>query len=257
MKRPYGWSVCVPPEGAAKNLWMTEQALDLLKPECWMNWLSTPFVDHPGYTPTMGREFDYNAVQLRMRANSDESWIWLNEPERPEQANKTPIQAVKMTRQFLNAGWDIDAAFNWCGPNCAVNLADHNGEAWMREYLKLLRLSGLKGPSYVGIHLYNSTDRLMVQRTFDKLPSWRYQFLGFDTPIVVTEFCAENQPLSFQIEVMDVARHMLSDGKIKGAYWFYAFYTGWWPNCCLCEVDPSKTETMRLTDLGKHWVSLR
>lgn len=44
---------------------------------------------------------------------------------------------------------------------------------------------------------------------------------------------------------------------VMGVYWFAGYDYGLWPNCALCEVDPGKLQTMRLTPLGQHWKSLQ
>ena len=40
-------------------------------------------------------------------------------------------------------------------------------------------------------------------------------WLGDDTPVVVTEFCATNEPLAAQIEVMDEVHAMLLERQNK------------------------------------------
>ena len=261
MIRPYGWNVCIPPVGD----WRSAQSLALLQPDRWLNWWHNDYsFAVPGYTPMVWRTVDVPAVQERMRAHPAETWLLFNEPERPEQANLLPTVAVAETHTFLNAGWEVGAEFNWCGPNVTINTSDHPGSPWWREYMRQLRLGGINRPSVYGIHLYNSTSRAHVRLMLERLETSRGPggWLGDDTPVVVTEFCATNEPLAAQIEVMDEVHAMLLEGRIKGAYWYMAWSTSTgngneWPNCRLCEVDPDRPFTMRLTELGKHWMELK
>ena len=262
MIHPYGWAVCVPHIGD----WRSAQSLDLLQPDRWMNWSLDPQgLSCPGFTPMVWGRVDVPAVQARMRANPGETVLLFNEPERPKQANLDGSRCrCRNAASSFVAGWDTDADFNTCGPNVAINTHDFPGEPWLREYMRQLRLKSVNRLSQYGIHLYNSHTRAHVRETWDRLEEWRGPsgFLGRDTPIVVTEFCAADKDVAAQIEVMDEVHTMLLDGSIKGAYWYMAWSTSTgqgdeWPNCRLCEVDPVKPETMRLTELGKHWLSLK
>lgn len=260
MKQPYGWNVCVPRE-TTQGAWQVEQELALLKPDRWMDWHYQPLADAPNFTPMVwGPPLDVAAIQARMLAYPGECWMLMNEPENDWQARLNPAQAVDLTRQFLRAGWDVDAEFNWCAPNCAVNMYPDD-EAWPKEYMRLLRLGGINRPSVYGIHGYHSTDRRMVQVLWRKVEQWRGSkgWMGQDAPIVITEACAENEPYAAQVEVMDELFVLLKRGAVKGVYWFSTHAAGVsvWPNACLTEFDPNTPNTVRLTALGKHWVALK
>jgi hypothetical protein len=172
--------------------------------------------------------------------------------------------------KFLVLARSLDVDVNWVGPNCAINMDAqptelHSGVQWWREFLRLLRRAGVPGPSYHGIHLYHSTDLSMLRATWAMLrDEWRWQWMG-QAPVIVTEACAENEPLHRQVEVMNELWRLyqigLADGPagqngVMGVLWFVA-YANQWPNCHLVEVDTSKHEAMRLTALGRHWVELR
>lgn len=281
MKNPYGWGACFAQPRDLAYLWQLEQSLDLLQPERWMTWHWEQPVDAPGFVPTLWSDWymrpQYrDSIVRRLREHGPETWLFLNEPHLREQANMTPQAAVDTAFWLLNLAKSEGVGINWCGPNCAINMHDGplSGKAWMQEFLRLLRRSGISAPSQYGVHLYNGTDRHMVSSTWANLRhEWRWQFLGNDKPVIITEHCAENEPLKRQIEVMDAmaalyeigcARPTSLDG-VRGVYWFVAHdyrqlqpnspFT--WINCALCEVDPDKRETMRLTPLGRHWKSLQ
>jgi hypothetical protein len=110
----------------------------------------------------------------------------------------------------------------------------------------------------------------MFQEIWKAMREWRWQFIGRDAPLIITEVCAENQPLARQIEIMDECHRLLQIGLregpsgqngIMGAFWFVAGQrndgVGHWPNCALTEIDTAKQQTMRLTPLGQHWKALQ
>lgn len=268
---PYGWNVCVRSESPA---WQSQQALELLQPDRWMNWHYLPFVNAPGYVPTL---YSYPApeaaIMARLLAHPDETWLFLNEPHLLEQANMTPKEGVDAAFWLLNLAHANDVAINWCGPNCAINMHDGgsmSGQEWWREWLRQLRQAGIVRPSFHGVHLYHSTNRAMMNATWsDLLTNWRWQWMG-DGPVVITEMCAENQSYAIQCEVMDAAFALYQQGRtdgpagergVMGVYWFVATHkpsgSGAWPNCVLCEPDPDRVQTMRLTPLGKRWKALQ
>jgi hypothetical protein len=117
-----------------------------------------------------------------------------------------------------------------------------------------------------GIHMYHSTDRAMLQSTWFALRNdWRWQWMG-SGPVIITEVCAQNEPLAKQVEVMDECFKLLVIGRrdgpagqngAMGAFWFITHHHRSWPNCALTEPDPDKVQTMRLTPLGRHWKSLQ
>lgn len=282
MKNPYGWGACFAQPRNLAYLWQLEQSLELLQPERWMTWHWEQPVDAPGFVPTLWSNYCMqphyrDSIVKRLQEHGPETWLFLNEPHLAVQANMTPQEAVDMAFWLLNLAREVGADINWCGPNCAVNMHDGplSGKAWMQEWLRLMRRAGIGGPSQYGVHFYNGTDRAMVSNIWTTLRNeWRWQFMGKDLPVIVTEHCAENNPLHMQIEVMDELARLYEIGLmqggggldgIRGAYWFVAFdysrlHPGSpfdWPNCTLCEVDPDKTQTMRLTPLGRHWKDLQ
>jgi len=278
VNRPYDWNVCIRTESP---VWQSQQALELLEPSCWMNWHFDEFgVVGDGFVPTIwGRHVmapeRRAAVLASLDAHPDSTWLMVNEGHLREQADMSPSQAVDLALWFIGLARHEGIAMNWCGPNAAINMpALHAGGVtgldWWREFLRELRQAGIPRPSLHGVHMYHSTDRGMFRRTLETLErDWRWQWMG-DGPLVITEMCAENQPLHEQIAVMDAAFEALTVGiaagptskwGVQGVFWFVATGApggqGDWPNCVLCEVDPTKRETMRLTPLGRHWKELQ
>jgi hypothetical protein len=251
-------SVCVPRE-VGNPPWAINGALKLLQPDHWLDWHfnGDTIFDWPNYVPmAWGDVRPGAAMQARMRAHPEgETWIVINEGNQRGQANFTTEQAVQFWVEFIWAARQIKARVNLIGPNEAINL-DGGAEYW-RKFLRALREAGIPDPSMHGIHMYNSTDRRMVDDIWQRLSSW--QWIG-KQPIYVTEVCAENQPLQYQIEVMNRMHDLYKAGKIKGCFWFAALKSEWggisWPNCALCVADQA-TQTVRLTELGEHWMSLK
>lgn len=281
MKTFYGWNICVGRPGAdTKNMWQSQQALELLQPAHWMNYHWEPEgLQAPGYVPIIwgkhAREPKHrDSVVKALRDNPDHTWLFINEGHLREQANITPAEGVDLALWWINLAHSTGVNMNWCGPNAAINMgAQHgggmSGVAWWREFLKRLRKKGLVAPSAHGIHMYNTTDQRMFETVWSYLREWRWQFIGKDQPLIITEVCAENQLLRFQAEVMDECHNLMRIGLhegpsgqngVMGVFWFVA--SDWstqmdWPNCRLAERDPGKQRTMRLTPLGEHWKALQ
>jgi hypothetical protein len=277
METFYGWNLCVR-RNEGEPLWMSQKSLELLQPAHWMNYHWEPEgLQAEGYVPIIWGKHaalpQYRAsVVDALRAYPDNTWLFINEGHLQEQANITPAEAVDLALWWINLADETGVNMNWCGPNCAINMAAQHagglsGVEWWREFLKRLRKKGIVAPSAHGIHMYNSTDRVMFQTVWSFLREWRWQFIGRDGPIIITEVCAENQPLEQQIEVMDECHRLLRIGLREGpagqngtmgVFWFVSWdVSGFWPNCALTEVDPDKCETMRLTPLGRHWLELK
>lgn len=276
MNTPYGWNVCLPWQGDPAMLWKTQQALELLQPDRWMDFFCAEPVDFPGYVPTVRSWHLENpvapAVIERLRNHPDgETWIVFNEGHVDGQDDLSPSHARDLALKFINLARALDVDMNWCGPNASVNYpAQHagglSGAAWWREFLRLLRLAGIGAPSMHGLHLYHSTNREMLLDTWRRLTDeWRDAWIG-TKPVIVTEVCAQNERFEYQCAVMGECFRLYQTGREQGpagrdgamgVFWFIGYDHGLWPNCALVEVDPDKVQTMRLTPLGRHWKSLQ
>jgi len=273
---PYGWSVNVWWEANPAFLWRTRQALELLQPDHWMDYYCAEPVQFPGYVPTV-RSWHLDGpippeVTGRLAAHpAGETWLFLNEAHSREQDDRTPAKARDLALRFINLARSLDVDMNWCGPNCAVNMPAQptelfTGAQWWKEWLRLMRRAGVPRPSYHGLHMYHSRTRSAIEAFWGSLvEQWRWQWLG-DGPLIITEACGEDQPLAQQIQVMDALWRLYdlgrregptSKGGVQGVFWFAAWDGGLWPNCALTEIDPTKSETMRLTPLGRHWLELK
>jgi hypothetical protein len=256
---------------------MSQQSLELLQPDHWMNYHWEPEgLQAPGYVPIIWGKHaalpQYRAsVVDALRAYPDNTWLFVNEGHLQEQANITPAEGVDLALWWIKLADETGVNMNWCGPNCAINMAAQHagglsGVDWWRKFLRTLRLTGIPSPSSHGIHMYNSTDRTMFRLIWAALQTWRWQWIG-TLPIYITEVCAENQPYEHQAAVMDECHKLLQIGLdqgpagqdgVMGVFWFVSWdVSDFWPNCALTEVDPTKHETMRLTPLGRHWLELK
>ena len=270
MKAPNGWGVCLPWVGDPGRLWMTREALRLLDPEVWTDYFCEEPVAHPGYIP-MVRSWHLSgtipeAVTRRLTANPDgETWFLFNEPHMDDQDDCSPKDAANLVLKFLNLAHSVGSNVNWSGPNCAVNYPSRgsslSGKEWHQKFLKTARQKSLY-PSGNGIHMYFSRNRVQLEDTWRTLINeWRWRWLG-KGPVDISEVCAENASFDEQVSVMDACAELLeayrkegptSQNGARSVLWFAAWDYGLWPNCALCEVDPAKTQTMRLTPLGEHW----
>jgi len=277
MENLYGWNVCLPWQGDPAKLWMTRQTLELLTPDRWMDYFCTEPVEWPGYVPTV-RSWHLDGIiapGVRERLYdhpNGETWIFLNEGHVAGQDDVTPARARDLALKFINLAREMDVDMNWCGPNASINFPSQHaggfsGQAWWREFLRLLRLAGIGSPSMHGVHLYHSTDRAMLQSAWQMLRrDWLWQWIGKGKPVIITEVCAEDQPYEYQAAVMGECYRLYQTGREQGpagdegamgVFWYAGYDYGLWQNSALCEVDPGKSETMRLTALGRHWKSLQ
>jgi hypothetical protein len=56
---------------------------------------------------------------------------------------------------------------------------------------------------------------------------------------------------------MDEMREMLEREDVTGVYWYSTHrYENVWPSSSLCEVDAG-TQTVKLTELGEYWKSIK
>ena len=265
MIRPLGWSVCVPRETVQGRLWIPEQELNILRPDHWLDWSYEPIVEHPGYTPMMwsGEPSTMSGVVKRVKEHPGETVLLFNEPDREDQADTPETVARRQTQQLLTALWadDMeDVEFQLAAPGVAINMLNEkgiNGLEWAEEYMRQMRRR-VVGMSYIHIHSYRGNSIEQLTSAWLAFQKW-YRVWGGAKPVVISEVCAENIP--DQRRVLDWLRNLLylgEDGGVVGVYWFSTHPSNvcFWPNACLCEVNEEGT-AMQLTDLGKHWLSIR
>lgn len=264
MNRPNGWSWCAPREFVIGGReYIVAQELELLKPAHWMDWSYLPITPSDVYTPMLWTGNDAGlsgAVNYLAEHPTGETILLWNEPERPEQANMSPEKARIWTQRFLREMWDTGVEFQWAAPGISINMQDYDGLAWLTEYVRLMRRTGISRPSYWHIHSYRANTVNQLLCAWDNWLEW-WKAWGKDAPVVISEVCAENALVDQQKRIMDACRELLRLGQNGGAigvYWFATHPTNvvHWPNAYLCELSSEGTD-MQLTELGRHWIGLK
>lgn len=244
-----GWGVCIAPQIGAEAM---STVLALLNPATWQAYGTWQNVAHPGRLPAIYSEalFDRAAVRAWLAAHPGDTWLLVNEPDEPSQANMTPTQGVALTLEFIDLARQVGNKFQWCSPQVTLKPA---GLAWLTEYMQIMRqYKGIHRPAYWAIHPYPSSSLAAFRAAWAAWRSW-YATWGSGAPVVLSEVCAENAPYAAQVAVMDEAKAMLNRGEVAGVYWYIASHApiNDWPNAAL--VD----DAGRLTALGQHWMALR
>lgn len=253
--RPTGWGLCIPLELVREHGdWIVEAELALFEPDCWMNWHYQPHAqDASRFIPMLWSPASYQTQGLTsvLSAHPDATWLLWNEPDHRLQANMTPRQAFDATLDFLRAQWDLGHEFQWAAPGVQLCNLD-----WLTEYVRLLRRHGVSRPSYWHIHSYSSNTLDTFRAGWRAWERWYTQW-GVETPVVLSEACAEARLLDQQRLVMDECRQLLSRERVVGVMWF-ASHLGsiGWTDYPLATVDPL-SRTVGLTDLGRHWLDLK
>lgn len=249
---PTGWGVCVPPQqGAAAML----AALNLLQPARWHGYGTWPDVAYPGRIPMIysAELFERATVAAWLEDNPGLTWMLPNEPERPEQAAMTWQQAVDMTLEFENMARVSGNPYRLCSPAVAIGMTDYDGLAWLTNLMTNLRqYHNHWRYAYWCVHPYRSSTLAQFRSSWARWLDW-YAVYGSGAQTVISEVCGENAPVSVQMQIMAECRAMLDRGEVAGVYWYAALNTpagSPWPNAML-------TSAGALTDLGRHWRSLR
>lgn len=260
MKRLSGFGACVPPELVGREgTWIVEREFDLLGPRCFLNWAPDQVIERDGFTfAPMVWNVSHLGQQVtnRMTSNPRETWLLWNEPERPEQANMTPVAAADMTRSFLRMAWDVGNEFQWAAPGVWIGPDANDGLAWATANAQNLRRRGISRPSYWHIHGYRYTTLAQFDDNWKRFETW-YATWGAGAPVILSEICAEAAPVANQIAIMDRVAGMLRSGELSAAFWFASHTSSseTWQNAELCDVD-TRAQTVRLKPLGEHFVGL-
>ncbi len=260
---PHGWSVCVSPQLIRQHgTWIADQELALLQPASWLNWNVTPCttardtVPESKFVPMLYSSGMLRKAHAELPEQPNTTWLLWNEPDRSDQANMTPTQAYTATLQFLRDAWEMGTSweFRWAAPGVWIDAQD--GLDWATEYVRLLRRHGIHRPSYWHIHSYRSPTMGHFARSWRDWQAW-YTVWGASAPVVLSEACAEGADFDTQRAVMDEMREMLEREDVTGVYWYSTHrYENVWPSSSLCEVDAG-TQTVKLTELGEYWKSIK
>ena len=259
MKRPAGWGVCIPKQTIASST-QVQQELDLLRPQSYMNWSSVPFgVETDAVFLPMLWDAGFSRNQLWESLTNDPGQIWLlwNEPERPEQANMTPLEAANLTCEFLSIAQTVDKEFQWAAPGVSVGWDDVDGLGWLTDYMTILRRRrGIMRPAYWHIHSYRSPRKSSFTDGWSKWVEW-YNVWGVGAPVILSEVCAEAASIEEQKGMIDLTNILLDTGSITAALWFstHASRVSNWVNAALTEMRTDGT--VALTELGRYWTDTR
>lgn len=261
LQRPHGFGICIPPQSVwADGAWIAEQELELLRPPWYMAWGPDALVADQRdavFCPMIYRDLDARHAS-RLAEEPGETWLFFNEPERPEQSGLTPEQARIATRVILRELQDVNVEFQTAFGGFAADMSDAPGTAWGANYFQLLRRrEAIRGGNYVHVHGYRSSSVAQFWRSWDKFRAW-YAVWGGGAPVILSEVCAENAPYSVQVDVMMAVQGMLNSGEIAAAAWFSAHVSSvssGWPNAALCNVDVAN-QRVSLTPLGQFYVGL-
>ena len=257
MQRPRGWGISIQPQGTGDQA--AGALLELLKPLCYHNWSIRPFaVDAPvTFAPSVysAALLDELAVAEEMAQRPGNTWLLLNEPERPEQAAMTPWAAMTTTQEFLSVAWAEGEEFQWAAPGVSVTTADYDGLEWLTEYVKLCRRRcGIQRPSYWHIHM-KAPSGAAFSAAWQRFENWWITW-GAGAPVIISEVCAQNAALSEQVSVMEQTDGLLISGHVAAAFWFTASPSTYveWPNAALATVAPGGRAM--LTPTGTAWMNI-
>lgn len=252
MIRPTGWGISIQPQETTNA--QAAAIAAALSPRWYHSWSVEPFagVTTP-FVPLVwdGRRTNEDARRRALQALRNHTWLMFNEPERPEQSGISPAAALDAVWEFLaDARWSAGVELQWAAPGVSLTTPDHDGLAWLTEFAQMCRRSGLSRPSYWHIHL-NAPSLSALRDAWLAWSRW-YETWGACAPVIVSEVCAQNAPLSAQVAVMDWVDGLLRAGLIAGAAWFIGAPSTFvdWPNSALCTLDGQRA---RLTPLGAVW----
>lgn len=262
--RPRGWGLCVPPqEWARHGTWVLDGVMAALQPARWHSWGIWPLSDAPGRVPMIfsDRWFDRDANRVATQqylANYPGcEWLLFNEPELSEQGNMTPELAVDVTLEFIDMARATGTEWQWMAPNVTLDTT-HDGLGWLTEYMSIMRRKkGIMRPSSWGIHPYTCNSVAALRESMRKWWTW-WDVWGSGAQTIITEVCAEDAPVAMQMAVMDECAAMLRNKEVAGVFWFatYASESIPWLHYPLAVLN-NETQTVALTDLGRHWKALQ
>lgn len=146
-------------------------------------------------------------------AAPDRAWFLLNEPNRPDQANLEPAEAIESIAKAIDVGIRRFAA-----PGVVIS-AHNEGYKWLNDYMSL------RGP--VGeawhIHLYdNRTPADFIARFYTFRDWMRRNFA--ERPVIVTETNAgylDDTTMQDNIDIMHgIAEFMEEEPLLQSVFWY-------------------------------------
>lgn len=230
----------------------TAEQIDSVGAGWWHDWTVRPIVPavQATFVPTVwgGFAYEFTALEAMCERGFQGPLMVLNEPDRPDQADMTPTDAVAVFEQVMAICPDV-----WLvGPR--VSHADwERGFPWTREFWSLwLAEHGHLPPATPAIHGYMTAagwrrylaDYQALLREFD----W-----PADTVAWVPEWnvpCADGRSPDDQARLFEEAMALLEASPLVGYHSPFVLHMGrgYWPNLeCAELVD----ENGRLTAVGE------
>lgn len=222
IRRPYDWSVCLPSqEWAAAGDWVVQKTLELLQPDHWHSWGNWPDSGYPGRIPAIfsTQYFDKDRVRRLMEAENGLFWMTVNEPEMPFQCNEDEEAIADLTCDLIDIGREADTEWQWGSPSVTLTAdgGSIGGLRWLTEWNKIMRRRrGVAKPFAWMIHPYNSGSVSAFHASMDAWWEW-YRVWGNNTPVVISEVCAEDAGEDVQADVMLECEKLLR-GAPQGDY---------------------------------------
>jgi len=218
------------------------RSLNMLQPQRWHNWgHSQQHMEDRRYTPTIwSPEWVSSAQTLKWLTEKypDRTWLLLNEPDYPGQADLPASDAAVFTRHWT--GWLGEARTALAGVTVSYHRVG-NALRWLDDYLA----AGGELPDAWHIHLYAPT----LADWKDCYARWRawYQQNGKNKPVILSETALFHTVSSAkQIEFMEYV-YNLTD--LEAVYWYGAIETETTPGLMTADGD--------LTELGEAFVRLK
>lgn len=265
------WGVCVPSqEWAQHGAWVIDGVMAALQPARWHTWGIWPATDIAGRVPGVFSDQYFNrpATRQYLIDHQTREWMTFNEPEIPA-ADKTmsglspeymtPALAVDVTLEFIDMARSTGTEWQWAAPSVTLD-TEFDGLGWLTEYMTIMRRKkGIMRPGAWGIHPYNCPTADRLRQSMARWWAW-WNVWGSGAPTVITEVCAEGSSVAGQIAVMNECKRMLQDGEVAGVAWASAYFAASsgtdWQYYPLTTLHP-ETQTVTLTELGRHWQTLQ
>lgn len=256
--RKFGWGVCIPVQLTYAYPWLAEAELALLDPSCYLNYGPAPRATRDGckFYPMVYNDQWWSRPESAARmSSSTDTWLFLNEPERPDQANHTPAQGVALYNELCAQRNALSPDSAVAAPGISVRMPDYDGLAWLARFMAEVPVP--EWPAFFHVHLYRQGSLDDFNSSWRAWKSWQ-QANAPGVPVILSETCAENAPVAVQKQVMYQARSLL-EAEVSAVFWFHTHRQPsppTWPNPALCSVNAA-AKTVSLTELGSYWMSLR
>ena len=271
------WAVCVPSqEWVEHGDWVIDGVMAALQPARWHTWGIWPATDIAGRVPGVFSDQYFNrpATRQYLVDHPTREWMTFNEPEISSREKMmpglaaadamvpefmSPELAVDVTLEFIDMARLTGTEWQWMAPSVTLD-TEFDGLGWLTDYMEIMRRrKGMMRAGSWGVHPYNCGSVSRLRQSMAKWWVW-WDKWGENAPTVITEVCAEGSPVATQKLVMTECKRMLDSGEVAGVSWASAYKGAAdgtnWQHYALATLHP-ETQTVTLTDLGRHWKTLQ